>query len=89
MNKALGHWLLQNGVAFDQQLNAITGGWADETLSSRCYRKAQERKIAARMFLVLIDGVFRILVRQTEHCKKAYTSERMRLQLAPEFRDAK
>ena len=63
-------------IAIDQLINALFGGWADETLSSRAYR---EFPLVAQV----IDNLF---FWQPEHCRDSYMSERERLQLPPELR---
>lgn len=40
MNSKLKQYLYHNIIAIDQLFNALTGGAADETLSSRTYRGA-------------------------------------------------
>jgi len=75
-------WLKQVAVAGDQLLNAlIPGGWADETLSSRCWRQRHQRGwgIARRV----VDGLF---FWQPHHCQGAYISELQRRHLPPEYR---
>ena len=64
-------------IAIDQLANAIIGGWADETLSSRAWRENRTRLVA------FIDCLF---FWEKNHCKASYISERERLQLPPEFR---
>lgn len=64
-------------IAIDQLANAITGGWADETLSSRAWREDRRRLV------VVIDCIF---FWEDRHCEASYISERQRLQLPPEFR---
>ena len=68
-------------IAFDQFINAVLGGWPDETLSSRCYRWARDGVRAWPRKLV--DGLF---FWQREHCKSSYESERLGRQLPPELR---
>ena len=65
-------YLKQIAVAFDQTVNAIAGGWADETFSSRCHRNAVGSPgwAAARN---VIDTVF---FWEDEHCKASFLSER-------------
>jgi len=63
-------------VAVDQLANALSGGWADETLSSRCHR---ENPRAAKV----IDAVFFF---DQEHCRMSYESERLRTYHPPELR---
>ena len=62
-------------VAADQLANALAGGWADETWSSRCWREERWG------WVDILDGLF-----GTNHCEQSFHSERMRLQLPPEFR---
>lgn len=69
-------------IALDQLLNAMLGGYADETLSSRAYRMDGEKRrwTIARS---VIDGLF---FWDDDHCRGAYQSERLRRQLPPEMR---
>lgn len=70
-------------VACDQLVNAVMGGWPDETLSSRCWRWH-------------VDGVrhwpcrwldrLAALFGDKEHCKASYESEKLRRQFPPELR---
>lgn len=69
--KKYGYHLL---VAIDQLFNALTGGAADETLSSRTYRGAQlaqQPKTRWKVLYTLINGVFF----DRHHCRQAYISE--------------
>ena len=68
-------------IAFDQFINAVLGGWPDETLSSRCYRWARDGVRAWPRRVV--DGLFFL---EVEHCKSSYESERLGRQLPPELR---
>lgn len=63
-------------VAADQLVNALGGGWADETFSSRCYR--ENPRMAA-----IIDTV---LVFDPEHCRRSYESEKLRTYHPPGLR---
>lgn len=68
-------------IAFDQLLNALCGGWADETLSSRAWRwYCSGKRSWPRKF---IDSLF---FWETDHCRESYESERLRLQMPPELR---
>ncbi|MEX4656505.1 DNA helicase UvrD [Haemophilus influenzae] len=61
-------------IALDQLFNALTGGAADETLSSRTYRGAilvDKPKKRWRVLYRLINGIFF----DRNHCKTAYESE--------------
>lgn len=76
-------WLKALLIALDQFINALLGGWPDETLSSRCWRWEQAgvrswpRKV--------LDGVARLLG-DREHCRQSFESERQGRQLPPELR---
>lgn len=71
-------WLKQTIIAIDQLANAILGGWADETLSSRAWRNRDKHPTYK-----LIDAVFWW---DPQHCYHSWLSERRRTQCAPEFR---
>ena len=74
--------LKQVGIAFDQFLNALCGGWADETLSCRAWRQREKKKIWKIMRHV-IDVLF---FWQKDHCKTAFESELQRRHLPKELR---
>lgn len=69
--------LVQVIIAIDQLVNALAGGWADETLSSRAYRESPriEKFINALFFW------------DKDHCYESYVSEQLRSQLPPELRN--
>lgn len=70
-------------IAFDQLANAMLGGYADETISARCWRLR-----AYKPYSILrpsIDGLF---FWQRDHCKTAFESEVKRRQLPKEYSDA-
>lgn len=69
-------------IGIDQLANTIFGGWADETLSSRCFRLEMERGITWPRRLV--DT---ILFFDKDHCQESYLSEIERRQLPPSMRD--
>ena len=76
--------LEQMAIAFDQLINTLFGGWADETISSRAHRmQGKSRKFAK--LRKLIDGLF---FWQEEHCLNAFRSETERRHLPPEMRSA-
>lgn len=62
-------------IALDQFLNAVTGGFADETLSSRIYREARTGR---RGWVVAEKCVNRLFFWQDEHCRRAWLRERQR-----------
>ena len=74
--------LEQIPIAIDQLINTLFGGWADETISSVAWRKRHEGKGWAILRRV-IDTLF---FWQTNHCRRAYESEKNRRQLPPELR---
>lgn len=74
------HRLLQILIAADQLFNTLAGGWADETLSSRCYRKAiLSTHPKKRWFIMycLINAMFF----DSAHCKTSYNNELRRKHL--------
>jgi hypothetical protein len=73
--------LKEIAVAFDQLVNAILGGYADETISARCWRLRAIQPYSTLQ--PIIDGLF---FWQQEHCHAAYESERMRAQVPLEYR---
>ena len=71
-------------IAIDQLFNALTGGAADETLSSRTYRGAvlaKQPKKRWRVLYYVINGIFF----DKNHCKTAYESELSRKQYPDDF----
>ena len=78
-------WALQVLIAVDQLANALAGGYADETLSSRAHRMREKGQPYWRWTACFIDMLF---FWQKEHCKAAWYSEMKRLQLPPHMRDS-
>lgn len=79
--KSWGYHVL---IAIDQLFNALTGGAADETFSSRCYRGAilaKQPKRRWRFWFWLVNGLFI----DPKHCQTAYESEVSRKQYPHEF----
>ena len=74
----------QFAIALDQAANALFGGWADETLSARCYRLAGRYWYAAAMRW-LLDLVLSPCARN--HCEQAYQHELDRTQLPAAYRN--
>lgn len=76
-------------VACDQLLNALLGGWPDETLSSRCWRwhKDGVRSWPCRLIDTLLwwDRELRGGA-SIRHCELSWESERNGRQLPPELR---
>lgn len=61
-------------IAIDQLFNALTGGAADETLSSRTYRGAILAKQPKKRWRVLYRMI-NALFFDVNHCKASYESE--------------
>ncbi|MBN6079903.1 DNA helicase UvrD [Aggregatibacter actinomycetemcomitans] len=83
----LKKWGYHVVVAIDQLFNALIGGAADETLSSRTYRGAmlaQKPRKRWRVLYRLINGIFF----DRNHCKTAYESEINRRQYPADFKNA-
>lgn len=65
--------LKQVAIAFDQLLNALGGGYADETISARCWRL--EHRQPYKILRPVIDGLF---FWQDNHCLQSYIAEKQR-----------
>jgi hypothetical protein len=76
--------ILQILIAFDQFLNTLLGGYADETLSARAWRTEQEGKFFGKFFRPLIDT---ILFFDSQHCYTSYLSEKERKQYPKHYRN--
>lgn len=74
--------LLEIAIAADQLVNALLGGYSDETMSARCWRLRTQKPY--RYLRPVIDGLF---FWQADHCKAAYESEVQRSQLPKEYRN--
>lgn len=75
-------WIKQILIAIDQLFNALLYGWADETLSSRAWRKHKNNMFWYNLY-ILIEVIFFF---EKNHCKSAYESEVHRKQLPIEYR---
>lgn len=69
-------------IALDQFLNAVTGGFADETLSSRIYREARTGR---RSWVAAERCVNRLFFWQDGHCRRAWLRERERMHFPAGF----
>lgn len=76
--------LKQFGIAVDQLVNTLLGGFADESLSARSHRVAKKGYWYAEAMEWFINLLFRPF--QSDHCRKAYISEVENRQLPPEYR---
>lgn len=77
----MSNYFFQVSLAFDQLLNTLFGGWADESLSSRSWRLYIERNRPIPK--MIINTIF---FWQENHCKEAYESELERLHVPPQMR---
>lgn len=77
-------YVLQVAIAIDQLANAVSGGYADETLSSRSYRLWRDNHPVGKVLMRVIDAMF---FWQHHHCYEAFLSERESRHLPPEFRN--
>jgi len=68
-------------IALDQLLNTMLGGWADETLSARCWREK-------RWFRYVIDLLFcwQVDDKGRRHCEQCYWHEQERKDMPIEYR---
>lgn len=72
-------------IAIDQLANALLGGYADETLSSRIHRGAVLAAKPKRRWLVARRVVNGLFFWQPDHCRGAYEMEVMRRHLPDDF----
>ena len=80
-------YLLNVLIAIDQLVNALIGGYPDETLSASAYIGEQEGKPLGRFFRPVIDFLFRPFERS--HCRNAYLAEIKGLQMPRRVREHK
>lgn len=90
MNYETKHWLKQLAIAFDQFCNVLAtpfspDAWADETFSSRCWRREQEGAKWAKFWRPFVD---RLLWFDKDHCYTSWLSEREDRNQPPENRVA-
>ena len=84
-------YFVQVFLALDQLANTLippidgTIGYADETLSARCYRAHRDEKIFGRIFMPPIDLLF--FWQGPNHCRNAYLKEFDRQNYPSEYRE--
>lgn len=86
MAKNLKTWGYHVLIAADQFFNALTGGAADETLSSRTYRRAVLTQSKPKKRWLVLYKVINGLFRDPMHCETAYHSELNRKQYPNDFK---
>jgi len=69
-------WIKNVLIAIDQLVNALLGGWCDETLSSHAHRSCKP----------LAKVIDLLMFFDPDHCRRSFYSERSRSQLPPEMR---
>lgn len=74
-------YIFQILLWLDQGVNVLLGGWADETLSSRCHRNKD-----IWFWGILRQVINAVFFLQADHCLEAYNSELYRKHLPREFR---
>lgn len=77
-------YLHQLLVALDQLLNALLGGWADETLSARAWRQRDTK----RRWAVLVRVINTLFFWQNNHCRGAHAAEMARRHAPIPYREA-
>lgn len=80
------HFITQVGIWITQTLNVwLLFGYADESVSSRCWRLRVHHGWSQLRFVV--DFVALHVFRQQGHCQAAYMAELERRQLPPALRN--
>lgn len=75
-------YLKQNLIAFDQAVNALFFGYADETISARTYRMS----LHSKSWMILRKVIDTIFFLEKNHCYQAWISEFSKHQLPEEYR---
>lgn len=84
----LKSWIYNVAIGLDQFFNALLGGAADETLSSRAYRGAVLAPHPKKRWRVIYRAIETLFFwEKGMHCKWAYHSELIRKQYPEAFRD--
>jgi len=69
-------------IAVDQLANTLAGGWADETLSARCWRLRHHRRWG-----FLQQAIDLLFFWELHHCHESYLNECFRRQLPSHYRE--
>ena len=78
--------LLQAAIWFDQGINVLLGGYADETLSARAHRM---RVKGQKYWGWTADAIDTLFFWERDHCLDSHLSELNRRHLPPEYRGTK
>ena len=78
-------WLVQVFIALDQTLNAVLGGFADESLSARAYRN--DSPVGKRRWRIARRVIDALFFWEPDHCFHAFMSEIDRRQYPPSYRE--
>jgi hypothetical protein len=73
-------------IAGDQFINTLFGGWADETISARCWR-GRDRNPYKQLRTIIDTVLFWDKEGDKRHCELSYESEIYRRHLPPEERN--
>jgi len=73
-------------IAVDQLLNTLAGGFADETISARCFR-CRDRQPYKQLRTIIDKVLFWDKEGTKRHCELSYESEIERRHLPPEERN--
>ncbi|WP_193617873.1 MULTISPECIES: hypothetical protein [Neisseria] len=81
-------YLKNIAIAADQSINAVFGGYPDETMSSRIYRKerAANRGEASKYWKWLRVAVDKLFFLQKNHCEKAHLREQQKAHFPAELK---
>jgi hypothetical protein len=79
-------WLKQILIALDQLANAFLKGWADETISARCFR-CSDRNPYKQLRKIIDKVLFWDRKGTKRHCELSYESEINRRHSPPEERN--
>lgn len=72
------------GIATDQFVNTLFGGYPDETISAMLYRKSSS-SLPCRVMMNILDFV--LSPTNHDHCFQSYQSEVLRKQLPRKYRE--
>lgn len=83
MPRGVTGYLTEVVLWIDQSFNVLTGGYADETFSARCFRQRHKSDVHAFAYKV-VNAIF---FWQVDHCHQAFLNEKNRKGLPYEYRE--